>query len=171
MKTMGADIYLETVNSKARDEWEPRFRAAVAKRDAYRGTDPAIRERLQKPVDEAYEGMFGKGYFRDSYNPTSLFWLLGLSWWEDVPMLKKRPGYLGMKAAKALLQKLETDLQVTDERFAEWEKTQRARGDTVFDDKDDSPEAWKAMFLRKHADLCALLRQSIEIGEPLRCSV
>lgn len=61
---MGADIYLTSVNEKARQEWEPRFQAAVAKRDAYMGADPHIKAALQKPVEQAYEGMFGEGYFQ-----------------------------------------------------------------------------------------------------------
>ncbi len=170
---MGADIYLTSVNDKAKAEWEPRFQAAVKARDTYRGADPAIKAMLQKPVEEAYEGMYREGYFRDSYNCTSLFWLLGLSWWEIVEKgeLKKRPGYLSLKAAKALLYRLQTELKVTDERFAEWEKKQRARYGASFKSEEGHPDKWKAMFREKHADLCALLRLSLKLREPLRCSV
>jgi hypothetical protein len=169
---MGADIYLMSVYEKNAAEWRPKFDEAVRARDAYRGADPDIKKRLQAPVEEAYEGMYAKGYFRDSYNPTSLFWLLGLSWWNDSVFLKKKPGYMGVKAAKALLSRLQNDLQVTDERFAEWERKKRAEGWKFSGAGGEStPDEWKEMFRKKHADLCALLRQSIELGEPLRCSV
>jgi hypothetical protein len=173
---MGADIYLMSAYEKCRDKWQPEFDAAVQSRNSYRGADEKIKAALQQRVSDAYEAMYAEGYFRDSYNATSLFWLLGLSWWQDVPMLKKRPGYLGVKAAKELLQKLENGLQVNDERFAAWcdKHGPKAKHDwdrIDFSKPDNDKAGWRKMFEEKHADLCKLLRKSIELKEPLRCSV
>lgn len=53
------------------------FQSAIA--DGSNACDEA-----QNIVSYYYNKMYEDGYFRDSYNDTSLFWRLGLSWWGDV---------------------------------------------------------------------------------------
>lgn len=95
---MGADLYIDSVFMKQRAEWKPKFDAALKAREEFQKANPvhdwtltdelAIPEallaewdQLDNAVAEAYEGMNKKGYFRDSYNASSLLWKLGLSWW------------------------------------------------------------------------------------------
>ena len=44
----------------------------------------------QKLVTYFWKRVNDVGYFRDSYNPGSVFWRLGLSWWDDVGKLIKQ---------------------------------------------------------------------------------
>lgn len=166
---MGADIYLRSVNDKARAEWEPRFKAAVAARDAkYRDKGLPVPEGdpLQQAVEEAYDKMNGEGYFRDSYNSTSLFWLLDFSWWSFDGYDKT--GHMPVPAMKRLLAAIENK-PITDEMMQRWHVKNAGRA--KIDDGENSVEAWKEMFVAKRERLMALLRQAIELNEPLYCSV
>jgi hypothetical protein len=171
---MGADIYLNSVFGKCQEEWEYTFNYAVSARNAYRGSDKTTQEFLQKQVSTAYDGMYAEGYFRDSYNSTSLFGLLGLSWWRDVPL--RKDGFLSIRNAERLLRKLEKELAVSDERFHAWcdkcGSLESSPWDRIdFSGPGNDQASWRKMFEEKHADLCKLLRQSIELKEPLQCSV
>ena len=44
----------------------------------------AAADEAQEQVLRYYDKMYQRGYFRDSYNPSNLLWLFGLSWWRDV---------------------------------------------------------------------------------------
>jgi hypothetical protein len=63
------------------------------------GADLYIRkltDEVEKPWDSE------DGYFRDSYNGTSVLWTLGLSWWQDVTPLLNEEGELGGENLKKL---------------------------------------------------------------------
>ena len=111
---MGADLYIKPLTEAARKKWSPVFDDAVKLRNQLavdlRAWESilAAREQVgnkvtiqsakdclettkkeldaaQKAVSGAYDKMYGYGYFRDSYNGTSVLWRLGLSWWQDIP--------------------------------------------------------------------------------------
>jgi hypothetical protein len=91
---MGADLYINSLVKKARDQYDPLFNAAVRERNEISQAgerSPAILgsvkyttayTKAQEKVEKYYNLANGEGYFRDSYNNSSLFWILGLSWWE-----------------------------------------------------------------------------------------
>jgi hypothetical protein len=114
---MGADLYIESLCDAARAKVEGQWEPAIQTRDRlWRERDaledilkqiisPENRKRLsaqfkklkgqadaaQARVEELSEFQFGgDGYFRDSYNSTSVLWRLikpngdSLSWWADV---------------------------------------------------------------------------------------
>jgi hypothetical protein len=165
---MGADIYLNSRFEPNKAAAQADFEAAVALRDAKypRGSTLPQDCAEQKAVDEAYERMYSVGYFRDSYNSTSLFWLLGLSWWQnDFIGARGKMGVRGMRKLRSLL--LSPEGQITDERMARFCRKSSA----TIDDADNSPAAWRAMFERKRERLIALLSEAIELREPLECSV
>lgn len=83
---MGADLYIRSISDAAEKKYEPLFNRAVVKRDkAMRAGDKEAQAKYQKTVEKYYDKMYDHpGYFRDSYNTSCLFWVLGLSWWEMI---------------------------------------------------------------------------------------
>src|SRR6266498_1706026 len=86
---MGADLYITSLYESQRQQWEPEFEEAAKRRDSLeRGTEEY--RKAQAKVEECYEKMCERGYFRDPYNDWDLLWKFGLSWWDDViPMLNE----------------------------------------------------------------------------------
>ena len=165
---MGADIYLRSVSDAVRAEWQPKFSAAVAARDAkYRENDLRCPEDdpLQVEVTRCYDKLFSEGYFRDSYNSTSLFHLLGLSWWREDGIDSQ--GHMHPPAMLALIAKLESKT-ITDEMMSEWARHADAK---IEPEGDNSIASWKKMFVDKQTRLIALLKRAVELNEPLYCSV
>lgn len=164
---MGADIYLRSRSNAAHAEWEPKFEAAVAARNAKYPSGVTMPEDApeQKAVSEAYEGMYSAGYFRDSYNATSLFWLLGLSWWDNDFISDGKMKVRGMTRLRAVLD----EHPITDALMLEW--ADKNAGDaTIEPTGDNSLAGWKAMFTHKREKLIALLDEAIALKEPLECS-
>lgn len=91
---MGADLYIPKIQNPLRKEHEPLFNEAVRKRDLMishgeprRGFTQADVDAAQALVNKHHNAMYSAGYFRDSYNSSSLLWVLDLSWWKDVTSL------------------------------------------------------------------------------------
>jgi len=181
---MGADIYLESVSRKCEAKHRSAFDAAVAERDRFRedankaaesGDETlaarltAKADKLQERVDIAFDALQSEGYFRDSYNRSSLLWLLGLSWWGDVMERLDENGHLPVESAKWFLAELEKrevpsvdgvrSVFEADSLFSDWEN------------EDRTPDEWRDYFVEKRDKLIALVKQSIELDEPLLCSV
>lgn len=51
--------------------------------------------------------LYGKFYFQDPYNDSSVLWQFGLSWWKDVTPLLKGEGMLNATGAKKILDLME----------------------------------------------------------------
>lgn len=67
---MGADLYLDSLHQPQCGRYEPRFERWMQKRDqAQSATD---RDKAQRQVAYYYDKMYERGYFRDSYNSSSL---------------------------------------------------------------------------------------------------
>jgi hypothetical protein len=168
---MGADVYLESVNNVTRAKYEPLFHAAAQKRDAAK--TPAMQEKAQKDVDKYYDAMYnGAGYYRDPYNPSAFLWLIGLSWWRDIGPMLDDHGYLPIAKAQEFLAKVEAEpitlervIAHLDEINAEAKKRGFGQG------LEGDPKGWFKRWAKDSEDLQALLRKSIELNEPLRCSL
>lgn len=179
---MGADIYLNSIYKPALAKAEPKFRKACAAREkAFPRGAPVTAERqaeydkLQEAVDKAFDGLHPEGgYFRDSYNDSSLFWVLGLSWWELAKELcttdEETGTILPIHGARSLLVRIEA-LPVTAERFARWEEKARANGWTFTKPEGSSAAEWKRDFVKRRAQFLTMLRTSIYLNEPLHWSV
>jgi hypothetical protein len=163
---MGADIYLESAFNAKHAIANPKFDAAVAKRQKAR--TEAERAAAQTEVEKWYAEMYSDGYFRDSYNSGSLFWFLGLSWWQLAEELCE-DGYLPVRHAQTVIDRIQA-AGITDERLTDWVAKKRAEGWTFSGDQ-GRPEQWRDRFKEDAQDLCNLLRRSIELNEPLRWSV
>jgi len=176
---MGADIYLQSVSKRVLEEWEPKFKAACRVRDAL-GVEPE-RNRdapftvvgppeyvaAQAKVTEAYSKMYSEGYFRDSYNSWSLFWLLGLSWWGDVGE-RLVEGDLGADGLAWLRAELEArDVPSEEELIAYFSE----RDIPVGGEGEEDPKELRQYYKGQKQELIALITQAQELGEPLYCSV
>jgi hypothetical protein len=192
---MGADIYLESLNDEHRKQHEPLFKTMCARRDAFIDKhgravidrDPKLSKqvaKLQEYVSEAYEILMDSpGYFRDSYNDTSLFWLIGLSWWELGDHYLDEDRNLPIANAKRLLEMMQAAEPGFDEMFDEWVEKKRAgkkkgvdgalydEKPWTFKGKENGVEDWRKMFRTKLDRWIELLKRSIEMNEPLHWSV
>ena len=169
---MGADVYLKNLHNEVKAEYGPLFTEAVRKRDAvivqkerslgYRvGIDDPDIAPLQEEVSKYFDLMNSEGYFRDSYNNSSLLWTLGLSWWQDVtPMLNKK-GEMSITKTKQFLKMIEdrpVTMEIVVKQLAELESL-------------DSAEDWFAYWKEKRENLIELLKKSIELKEPMYFSL
>lgn len=171
---MGADIYLRSVNDRAKAFWSPKFDEAVVRRNRCVEHSAAY-DLAQKDVHRAYEGMMGAGYFRDSYNVSSLFNMLGLSWWgacnKPDPLIGD-DGMMGLEEMKRLRKLLDDHGQITAERLTGWaKKAKKERSAVITDEGEDDLISWAGMFEEKRQRLMALLDLAMKLGEPLFCSV
>lgn len=171
---MGADIYLNSVYDPHHASCQPAFKRAVAARDAKYPRDSVMPEDCpeQKAVTAAYDDMLSRGYFRDSYNATSLFGFLGLSWWasadpDTYPWSIDGEGHMSVPSMRALKARLEQQGEVTCQQMQEWAAIERHI--TIDDDK-NSLTSWGRMFERKRRKLIHLLGEAITLNEPLYCS-
>lgn len=165
---MGADLYIDKLYNNGLAERERAFSAARAARDKAKaeGRPAAEIEMLQHAVEAAHGAIYNNpGYFRDSYNGTSVAWLMGLSWWRDViPMLNKE-GQLTPGKAKLLLERV----RAAEVRFRTEEELKADH--CAVDDGDNSPESWHKAKLEHKAELVAFLERAIELNEPIACSL
>lgn len=152
-----ADVYLESETKECSRIWRDVFNAVVAARDLSPEGSEDEKE-LQKIVNTAYDHLYGRGYFRDTYNPYGLFAQLGLSWWQDViPMLDDR-GYLPIDRAKDL-EKMVKEAPLC---LNSAQRAAREQGD-----EEPTLESYE----KRRQKLLSLLNSSIMFGEPLRMSL
>lgn len=155
---MGADIYLQSKSDAQKQLWEPRFHAAVRKRDAALNGSVKHAE-YQAEVETAYDAMYSVGYFRDSYNPSNLLSKLGLSWSRDVGPMLNDDNYLSLSGARQLR------MWVAQNPINE-----RAVRESVCEGEETFEECME-YFEHKRKQLLALLDESIRLGEPLYMSI
>ncbi len=117
---------------------------------------------LQAKIDSAQEVVShwynklipDEGYFRDSYNASSVLWRLGMSWWRDVENGEQTVE--GLKAFYARVKTAEFK-PVTLEELKEMH--------AQIDEEENSPAGWNEWYLKQRADLEAFLARAIEHAE------
>lgn len=151
---MGADLFIRKITEPARKAHEPAFKAAVAARDAGTGT--------QEAVDAAYAKIYpDDGYFRDSYNATSVLNRMGLSWWQDVVPLLTRAGYLSGP-------RLDTFIKMLESHPVEFRTAEQLKADhATVDNGENSPEGWHNYMTDKRERLIAFAKRA----KSLRCGI
>jgi hypothetical protein len=151
---MGADLYIRSITDPAREKHTPPFNDAVKSRDVIArksGDNSQAIEAAQALVEKYYDAMYpDTGYFRDSYNNSSLFWVLGLSWWNDTGDLLDDDGNLSVDNARKLLAMVES---------------------APLDIPDGAGKKAEAYFTEKRARFIAFLKRAIELNEPIYCSI
>jgi hypothetical protein len=149
---MGADLYISQLFDPQFQKWHKLFEKAIAERDSLPENSPE-RAEAQKRAEHCFEKMYEQGYFRDSYNDSSVLWKFGLSWWEDaIPMLNET-SQLTTEKASALLSML------------------KEREDDFECNLASEQEPLRRYFRRKYKALQEFLNQAIQLGVPVECSL
>ena len=124
--------------------------------------------KFQQEVHRCYGKMNEVGYFRDSYNGTSVMWQLGLSWWTDIGKLTSKyamgdeEGHTSIEGVKAI-RELVAAKQITVLDMAKLENC----SDT---DTEKGRATWLAYFQKKHKRLIAFFDKAIKLNKPIRFS-
>jgi len=192
---MGADISIvERMEMPDVVENKRLFDEAVRHRDSLdRQLQTKAAEEAQEKVMKLYDEMYpDDAYFRDSYNISSLFWRLGLSWWKDVGELMKkyqdpksdpdseeydedyyRGWDLPPEGIHELLKMVQTarwDLPPEGyEEFRVWCKENHAQFEE--DKEDGGHQEWIDFWEEKYDRFVAMCENAIENGWHMSCSI
>jgi hypothetical protein len=158
---MGADLYLNSVFQPNFNTYKLLFDEWVQHRDRLQQQGQADEaQAAHVKVEEYYDKLYAHGYFRDSYNATSLLRLFGVSWWGDVSTLLDDDNNLSPSQAQTLLQLL-------------------AQREPIFEENLQEPVGWEewadteveTYFREKYRRFQAFLQEAISLNEPIFCSV
>lgn len=160
---MGADIYLNSVHDKNCKKYETQFNRAVQLRG--QASSVVSHEQHQFMVDKYHNLMNSSdGYFRDSYNNSSLFWMYKMSWWDISEELCDNNSYLSIVNAKVLMHRI---IEIKhDHAMNAWLEQQHNKPSSTTTEWE-----WRTYFAKKREDILTLLRSSIRLNEPLVFSV
>jgi len=179
---MGADLYIKSISDTAQAKWKPMFDQACAERDALmepsgnwrkEPTDPKkLRafKAAQRRVNQSYGRMYAAaGYYRDSYNVSSVLWTLGLSWWDDVGKMLDHDGNLHPDNAKMFVEMIQKATPMFDDPKALLAHLKEHRA--KLDKGENSIEGWTKYFRRERGRLVHFFRKAIRMNEPVYCSI
>jgi hypothetical protein len=172
---MGADIYLNSKFEKNYeevqkeiDELEALFKSTHKQNllDVADGEEDKLFELTRPLLDKQYS----VGYFRDSYNSSSLLSQLGLSWSSDIISKLNEESYLSVEDCKWFL------YEINNRRIGESpieEPVMSSLFNALGLEKSDVElDAEKIeYFVKKKSMLVNLLLDAIELNEPLYCSI
>jgi hypothetical protein len=172
---MGADIYLNSKFEKNYeevqkeiDELEALFKSTHKQTllDVADGKEDKLFELTRPLLDKQYS----VGYFRDSYNSSSLLSQLGLSWSSDIISKLNEESYLSVEDCKWFL------YEINNRRIGESpieEPVMSSLFNALGLEKSDVElDAEKIeYFVKKKSMLVNLLLDAIELNEPLYCSI
>ena len=160
---MGADIYLSSIADRARHMYEPLFNDAVKRRNLAK--TEGLKAEWQHKVEKYHDAMFPEeGYFRDSYNATSVFQVMDLSWWQLGDEMLDETAHLPVDKARELLALIE-------QRPISYETVTAHCEQNKLHESKQSIDEWFKYFVAKRERFMALLRKSIELNEPLLWSI
>ncbi|MDA1193236.1 MAG: hypothetical protein O3A46_16290 [Candidatus Poribacteria bacterium] len=134
------------------EKWHKRFVKAVERRDRSKEGTPEYAE-AEKEAERCYVEMYEQGYFRDSYNPSSVLWQFGLSWWEQIAELLDEEHRLTPDKAKRLLDMLKEHEPRFQANLSDLRKQERE------------------YFQWKYAAFQAFLNEAIRRKESIDCSI
>lgn len=168
---MGADLYIESLFQKNNKKYNKLFHEATKKREALSNSTAFIKgvkdivkakEKAQKEVEKYYDLMYSKGYFRDSYNLTSVLWTFKMSWWNN-PFIKRN--VISPANAKKFIEVLKTKKQIfpTEKELIENGVNVKEKGNGVKD--------WEKFYKAKSKSFIKFLEQAIKLNENIRASV
>lgn len=158
---MGADLYIRVLSKECHRRNHRNFKRWVAKRD--KAQDDTRKKFCQDKVELYHEKMYERGYFRDSYNSTSLMWRLGLSWWEDIAKMLDKEGNLTLEKAQEL-RNIVAGLPV---KYATLKELKEGHCNV------DSPNAekeWNDYYNKKKQSFLDFLDEAIRLRQPIYCS-
>lgn len=160
---MGADLYITKITDHTTAAWSPLFEAAVARRNDA-NTD-ADKKKFQALVDNYYNLIYpNEGYFRDSYNGSSLMQQFGFSYWRDLKKYTDDDNNMSPDNARLWLD------WVRQQNLKPITKEWLLANHCVVDDGENSPAAWDKYFKEKKERLEAFLQNAIDMDSPIHCS-
>jgi len=165
---MGADLYIESVFNRKYEALRPELdRLSKAMSKARGEGDYERAEEIRKEYATLCDEIWTEenGYFRDSYNVTSILWRLGLSWWTDIGPMLDDEGYLHPKEIRELLayvESTELNLPTREELEENYAKV---------DNDENSVESWHQYYIEKKDRFVRFLKRALELNEPIRCSI
>jgi len=118
--------------------------------------------KAQARVTKWYNKMYEVGYFRDSYNGTSLFWRLGMSWWH-CPYIKD--GKITPENAKKLLDEVE------QKELPPITAGELKEHHCKVDNSDNDEASWDKFFAEKKACFIDFLKEAIDNDYTIEASV
>lgn len=162
---MGADLFIEQIYTPNRNRYAS---LALAAQQILNQCAPGSAEAEAAKAEVIFysDQMFSAGYFRDSYNGTSVLTRLGLSWWQNVRPLLDKNGVLKGKALKQF-RKMVHDAQLklpTSEELAEAHMQLDAEGE-------NSLAGWHKYFREQRALLLEFIDQAIAWEGTILCSL
>jgi len=161
---MGADLYINSRFKNNHEKYEKHFTTAVKIRDEFL-SDSNQEKEVQTLIDHFYDKMYSKGYFRDSYNCSSMLQTLDLSWWQDVGKLLNKSNELTPTKAKEFLKLIQSaSLKLPT-------KKELIKKGANVDNKKDTLKSWHDMFKKHKQELIDFLNEAIQLKENIRCSI
>ena len=143
--------------------YKPLFDDALKRRELAK--TEGMKAEWHAKVEKYFDAMHPEdGYFRDSYNATSVFQVMGLSWWELGDELLDESSHLPVDKAKVLLAMIE-------QRPISYETVTAHYEQHKLHESKQSIDEWYKYFTAKREQFMALLRRSIELNEPLLWSI
>jgi len=148
---MGADLYIASDIELLHKRLTPLFEDAVQERNKIEDKDSREYELASEKVSGLYNELYPDTcYFRDSYNPSSVMWALGLSWWTDVIPMLDDEGNLSSEKVEELVSMIK---------------------DRTINLRSDQEEIGEEYFSERKEALLKFLQQSVSRGEPVECSL
>jgi hypothetical protein len=163
---MGADLYIQSFHTKNQLQYRPAFEQALRARDlAVDQKDDAKIDAAQKEVERLWDLVNGDdGYFRDSYNGTSVMNFLGLSWWLNVIPMLDDDGKLTPKKCVDLWNSINSaPIPKVTKEFCE--------SNNLGLDDECTLETWQAYFEKKRNTLLSFIKSAIANNEPIDTSL
>jgi hypothetical protein len=160
---MGADLYIRKLSNECRRKNRRNFLRWTRKRDLA-GADLVRMKFCQDKVNLYYDKMYERGYFRDSYNSTSLMWRLGLSWWQDIGKMVDENNNLTVEKAMELREMVASRPLKLIESVAELKANHCDTSGA------DPVKEWNDYYIKKKQNFLDFLDEAIRLREPIYCS-
>jgi hypothetical protein len=162
---MGADIYLQSIYEPWMAEYEKQPLPALGRIDST--------EDLLAACSNAFDDFRASGgYFRNGYNSGDVMMAMGLSWWGTVLPMLDADGRLPIDRARELLAMIEarplTREVVALHYLAMAEAMAQPHADR---DRRAEIDSLHRFVVQRREELLTILRKSIELNEPLVCSL
>jgi len=161
---MGADLYINKLQKQCRRKNIRNFNRWCKKRDIAEENSER-RAFCQAKVSLYCNKMYERGYFRDSYNSSSVMWRLGLSWWEDIGKMIDSESNLTVEKARELRDIVATTPLTLAKSVEELKEAHCGIEGMV-----DPVKEWNDYFKDKKLQFIDFLDEAIRLREPIYCS-
>ena len=149
---MGADLFISELFDAQVATWQGLFNEAIAERDKAKH-DSEEYCKLQRRVWRYFRLMWSEGYFRDTYDDSSLLRKFQLSWSIDIAPRLDSDDCLSVEKTKEFLVELERLEDIFNHSLVDMTARERR------------------YFRRKYQRLSGFLNQAVSLNLPIVCSL